>query len=100
MKIKRIIIFTFALAIIALTVGLFSRDRVVSVASDEEIPPMMDEEIPIGVVVALTGQHAEPYGFPMQRGFELAREEINSLGGVNIRFITVDDRSTPEGAKE
>ena len=100
MKIKRVVIFVFAVAIIALTVGLFSCERVVSVASDGEKPLMMDEEIPIGVVVALTGKYAEPYGFPMQRGFELAREEINSLGGVNLRFITVDDRSTPEGAKE
>ncbi len=100
MKIKRIIISAFALASIALTVGFFSCGRVVSVVSDGEMPQMMSEAIPIGVVVALTGQHAEPYGFPMQRGFELAREEINSLGGVNLRFITVDDRSTPEGAKE
>ena len=97
---KKIIIFTFALLIIALTVGLFSCDRVVSVASDGEVSEMMGEEIPIGVVVALTGQHAEPYGFPMQRGFELAREEINRLGGVNLTFITVDDQSTVEGAKE
>ena len=35
----------------------------------------------------------------MQRGFELAREEINTLGGVNLTFITVDDQSTVEGAK-
>ena len=97
---KRIIIFTFALLIIALTAGLFSCDRVVSVASDGEGSEMMGEEITIGVVVALTGQHAEPYGFPMQRGFELAREEINSLGGMNLTFITVDDQSTAEGAKE
>ena len=97
---KRIIIFTFALLIIALTVGLFGCDRVISVASDGEVSEMMGEEIPIGVVVALTGQHAEPYGFPMQRGFELAREEINRLGGVNLTFITVDDQSTVEGAKE
>ena len=97
---KKIIIFTFALLTIALTVGLFSCDRVVSVASDGEVSEMMGEEIPIGVVVALTGQHAEPYGFPMQRGFELAREEINRLGGVNLTFITVDDQSTVAGAKE
>ena len=100
MNIKRIIIFAFALASIALTVGFFSCGRVVSVVSDGEMPQMMGEEISIGVVVAQTGQHAEPYGFPMQRGFELAREEINSLGGVNLTFITVDDHSTPEGAKE
>ena len=95
MMIKRILIFVLALASIALTVGLFSCDRIVG-----EVPQAMDTEIPIGVVVALTGKYAEPYGFPMQRGFELAREEINRLGGVNLRFITVDDQSTPEGAKE
>ena len=99
MKIKRILIFALTLISIALTVGLFSCDRIVSVASDEKVPQTMGEEIPIGVVVALTGKYAEPYGFPMQRGFELAREEINSLGGVNLRFITVDDQSTVEGAK-
>ncbi len=99
MKIKRILIFALTLISIALTVGLFSCDRIVSVASDEKVPQTMGEEIPIGVVVALTGKYAEPYGFPMQRGFELAREEINSLGGVNLTFITVDDQSTVEGAK-
>jgi len=34
----------------------------------------------------------------MLRGFELAQEEINNLGGVNLTFITVDDQSTPDGA--
>ena len=57
------------------------------------------EEITIGVVVALTGHHAEPYGLPMQRGFELAREEINNLGDPRLAFVTVDDMSTPDGAK-
>ena len=38
----------------------------------KKVPQTMGEEIPIGVVVALTGKYAEPYGFPMQRGFELA----------------------------
>ena len=100
MRMKRILIFAFALMIIALAVELCSCARVGTVVSNGEKPQMMREEIRIGVVVALTGKYAEPYGFPMQRGFELAREEINSLGGVNLRFITVDDRSTPEGAKE
>ncbi len=99
MKRKKVVIFVFAVAIIALTVGLLSCDSVISVVSGGEMPQMMGEEISIGVVVALTGKYAEPYGFPMQRGFELAREKINSLGGVNLTFITVDDRSTPEGAK-
>ena len=99
MKIKRILIFALALISIGLTVGLFSCNRIASVASDDKVPQTMGEEIPIGVVVALTGKYAEPYGFPMQRGFELAREEINRRGGVNLRFITVDDQSTVEGAK-
>ena len=38
--------------------------------------------------------------FPMQRGFELAREEINNRGDVNLTFITADDRSSVDGAKE
>ena len=99
MKIKRIVIFAFALIMVALMAGFFSCERVASIASDGEVPQVIGKEIPIGVVVALTGKYAEPYGFPMQRGFELAREEINNLAGVNLRFITVDDRSTPEGAK-
>ena len=67
--------------------------------SDDEAPRIVGEEIPIGVVVALTGHHAEPYGLPMQRGFELAREEINNRGDVRLTFITADDMSTPDGAK-
>ena len=99
MNIRRLITAAFLLTIFALTVGLFSCDRVVSVISDDETPRIVSEEIPIGVVVALTGHHAEPYGLPMQRGFELAREEINNLGDLNLTFITVDDMSTPDGAK-
>jgi len=90
---------TFVFTIFTLTVGLFSCDKVVSVLSDHEMPRIVSEEIPIGVVVALTGHHAEPYGLPMQRGFELAREEINTLGDLNLTFITVDDMSSPDGAK-
>ena len=99
MNIKRVITSTFLFTIVALTVGLFGCDKVVSVVSDDAMSRSVSEEIPIGVVVALTGHHAEPYGFPMQRGFELAREEINNLGDVNLTFITVDDMSTPDGAK-
>ena len=100
MKIKSVIIFAFALMIVSLSVGLSSCNRVSSIASESEVSQMMGEDIRIGVVVALTGKYAEPYGFPMQRGFELAREEINNLGGMNLTFITVDDQSSVEGAKE
>ena len=53
-------------------------------------------EIPIGVVVALTGRFADAIGIPMLNGFELARTEINHsgmLGGAIITFITEDDQS-------
>ena len=62
-------------------------------------PQMMPKEIPIGLLTSLTGIHTETYGLPMQRGFELAREEINMHSGTNFTFITVDDKSTIEGAK-
>ena len=83
-----------------LVICLSGCDRIVSIISDDEDTRRINEDVPIGVVVALTGKHAEPYGFPMQRGFELAREEINNLGDVNITFITVDDKSSADGAKE
>ena len=104
MNVKRLITFASVFAIIALTIGLSGCDRITSLVSDDtagmsdtEMPPMMDTEIPIGMAVALTGEYAEPYGLPMQRGFELAREEINMLSDVNLTFVTVDAQSTVEG---
>ena len=99
MKAKRLPTSAFLLAIATLTIGLSSCDRAVAAMSDDEVPRIVSAEIPIGVVVALTGHHAEPYGLPMQRGFELAREEINNLGDVKLAFMTADDMSTPDGAK-
>ena len=96
MKLKGIITFAYVLTIVGLGVGLSSCERITSIVSDDEMPEMTDMEIPIGVAVALTGEYAEPYGLPMQRGFELAREEINALG-MNITFVTVDAQSTVEG---
>ena len=60
------------------------------------------DSLPIGVHVPLTGTWAEPYGLPMQRGFELARQEINaaSLLDVPMSFVTVDDQSSVEGSKQ
>ena len=87
------------LALAALTIGLSGCTGGNAEVSDDDLPRMASEEIPIGVVVALTGHHAEPYGLPMQRGFEMAREEINDLGDLNLSFITVDDTSSPDGAK-
>ena len=62
MKIEKIVTFAVVLAVIALTVGLAGCERTASMLPDPQKPPVMDTEIPIGVVLALTGQHAEPYG--------------------------------------
>ena len=99
MNVRGIATFTFALAVIALVVGFSGCERVAPMMPDSEteMPETMDAEIPIGVVVALTGVHAEPYGLPMERGFELAREEINASSPANITFITEDDQSTVDG---
>ena len=100
---KRIITFTFVFAAIAaMAVGLASCERIRSRIPDPEMPPMEEippAEITIGIAVALTGGNAEPYGIPMQEGLELARKEINMLGGPNITFITEDTLSNVEGAK-
>ena len=102
MNTRRILTLAFILTTVALAIGLSSCDRITSVVSDgemptDEMPQMMAEGISIGVAVALTGEYAEPYGLPMQRGFELAREEINAASGMNITFTTVDAQSTLEG---
>ncbi len=91
----------FVLAIVGWVVGLSGCERIASVVPDEETPQMTGEELSIGVVLDLTGQYAEPYGLPMQRGFELARKEINNAqpGAASLTFITVDAQSTVEGTK-
>ena len=100
MNVKRIITFAFVFAIVALTVGLSGCEKIAPMVPDDTtaMPEMMDGEIPIGLVVSLTGKDAEPYGLPMQRGFELAREEINALGHGNLMFVPADDQSSEEGA--
>ena len=101
MKIRRFTKFAFALVIAALIVGVPPWDQIQRSAT-----PQMEGlhgEIPIGVVLPLTGALAAPYGLPMQRGFELAREAINNsgqLGDAKITFITEDDRGTVEDAVE
>ena len=97
MKIPRFIRFAFVLAIAALIAVLSACDQIGQLLVPA--PPQMEGlrgEIPIGVVLPLTGALASPYGLPMQRGFELAREEINNLGRLGdakITFITEDDRA-------
>ena len=45
------------------------------------MPPSMagtSEEFAIGVVLPLTGRLTDSFGIPIQQGFELALDEINS----------------------
>ena len=106
-NIRRITRFTFVLAIAALIAGLSACDELVSTLSslsDGETPQMegLSGEIPVGVVLPLTGRLVSSFGLPMGHGFDLALEEINNsqLGDVRIKFITEDDQSTVEGAVE
>ena len=99
MNVRRIIALTCALALITLGIGLSGCERAAQIVPDHTTTmPMMDGEIPIGVIVALTGENAEPYGFSMRDGFELAREEINANSEANITFIIEDDQSSVDGA--
>ena len=100
MNVRRIITFAFTLAIVALIMGLVGCERVAQMVSDDTttMPEMMEGEIPIGVIVALTGDYTI-YGIPMKNGFELAREEINANSDMNITFIIEDDQSSVSGAE-
>jgi len=100
MNISRFTKFTLILAIVTLIVGLSACERTQQVLfpSQPEMPPEMGEII-IGVSLPLDDTNGPLYGLPMQRGFELAQEELNQLGGPQITFIIEDDQSTVEGAK-
>ena len=101
MSIKRFTQSAFVLAIVALIVGLSACDQIqqVLLPAQPETPPEMEDvgvEIPIGVVLAQTGEFAPAYGLPMLGGFELAREHINNsgmLGGAKLKLIVKDDQS-------
>ena len=103
MNIRRITIFAFALAIILLIVGLSACDQIGQLLV--LAPPEMEDvsvEIPIGVVLSITGRLASAFGVPIGAGFELALEEINDsqTSGGRIKLIIEDDQSTVEGAVE
>ena len=102
MNVRKFTKFAFMLAIVGLIVGLSACDQIGQLLVPAPTPPETDlpSEVIIGVDLALTGEFAEPYGLPMQRGFELAREELNHYGGPQITFIIEDDQSTVEGAVE
>ena len=102
MNISGITAVGFVLTIVALTLGLSGCERIAPILPNAHPPQMSRQEIPIGVHVPLTGTWAEPYGLPMLRGFELAREEINNanLLGASLSFVTVDDQSSVDGATQ
>ena len=93
--------FAFVCMIVSLVVGLSACDELVSILSSGDMPQMdgVQGEIPIGVVLPLTGKDAGPYGLSMKNGFDLALAEINSaqLGGASITFIEMDNMSTIDG---
>ena len=100
MNIRKISTVAFVLMFMALGVWLSGCERMAPMMPDDKTEPqpeMVDPLITIGVAVALTGEYAEPYGLPMQRGLELAREEINARDAMNLTFVTVDAQSTLEG---
>ena len=102
MKTSRITRFAHICMIVGLIVGLSACDELVSIlstgASDPPSTDSVGNEITLGLVLPLTGSGAAPYGFSMQRGFELAQAEINNSQLANINFITEDDMSTVDGA--
>ena len=89
--------FTFYLSIL-LIVGLIAGLSSCSKISEMMPEPTDSNDITIGVIVSLTGKDAEPYGLPMERGFMLARDEINAMTDLNITFVTEDDKSSKDGA--
>ena len=103
MNIQKIITFTFLSVIIVLIAALAACERVSQIT--QPTTPQMTEpdgEILIGVVLPLTGRLTESFGKPIQQGFELALNEINSSqpNGMKLKFIIEDEQSTTEGAVE
>ena len=92
----------FLIAFTGLIAGISACDQVVSVLSRGALSEAdgATGEISIGVVLSLTGPPAAAYGLPMQRGFELALDEINGsqLGAERIKLIPIDDGGSVEGA--
>ncbi len=98
MRIRNVSLFALV-AIAFLVVGISGCERMTSVIPPGETDPVDIIDVTVGIAVARTGINAEPYGEPMFRGLELAREE-QKLHGVNFKFFVYDNKSTVDGAKE
>lgn len=102
MNTSRVTKYAFVLTIVALIIGFSACDQIGQLLVP--IPPQIEEpseEISIGLVYPVTGR-LDAFALPIQRGFELALEEVNNskLSDVRFKFITEDDQSTIEGAVE
>ena len=96
MHVGRFTKFALVLTIMVLIAGFSACDQIEQLLLPAPPTEGLSGEIPIGVVVALTGRFADEIGIPMLHGFELARYEINHSGmlsGATITFITEDDQS-------
>ena len=100
MTIRRFTRFALVLTMVALIVGLSACDQIGQLLIPTT-PHMegLNGEIPIGVVLPITGRLAA-IGLRMGEGLELAREEINhsQLNGAKITFIIEDDKTDVQGA--
>ena len=103
----RITQLAMAAVVMSLVVGLCGCDLLVDILvspdEDKDIPaPDTPISMDIGIVVGLTGEFATPYGLSMERGFNLVRDEINSIDPdllpLRLNFIVEDDMSTVDGA--
>ena len=103
----RITRLAFIMAIIVLIVGVSACDQLLRILSDDqmtgtEVPQFtgLSGDISVGVVLPLSGRLASSFGAPMDKGLQLAFEEINNgqLGNARIKFVVKDDMSTVEGA--
>ena len=95
MNISRVTRFVFVMTIAGVMVWFSGCD------SDMPETDGLSGEINIGMVYPITGR-LDTFALPIQRGFDLALEEVNSsqLGDVRFKFIIEDDQSTVEGAVE
>ena len=87
--------------ILGLVAGLCGCDQFISLLStdNEEDIIWTPIEFDLGLSLPLTGTTTASTGLSMQRGFNLARDEINALNSpVRINFILKDDGGTAEGA--
>ena len=100
----------FVFAIVVLIVGISACDQLIGILTEQEssqtapaVPQLtgISGEISIGLLYPMTGRLAVT-GAQMKEGFDLALKEINGAqqGDALIKFVTVDDKSTVDGAVE